>query len=417
MLYAAVNIGADMYIGGIHNDGRIGFKAVVCLQNTVPAQVLQSELQLGVHIDHGIPGVADLNVHAQLVGVQNVVIEAYTVIVGVLFGDVDPVLVLHGGLFAEAQVEYQDLVVRKSVFQRVIAAVGKQREEAVQRRTVDQIIKVVALAHVVHCRPALRINRHQLPAAEYSAAVEPAVQDVDKGACAVFGVHEAAVVRIVLLTLHVRNDLGNIGVGEETAHSILVQRPQIAGIKLFVVGLEEFLHNGFPELAIQHVQKAVVLRLFLLVEQVVKAVDKFILFQLVDIGLEGIVDQCAFVKDLGAFVLADNVLGGHVVHEELFKLLGFKVEEMTGIVPDIVALADGAAVSAHLVTFFKDEIIVLQGICRREPGDPGTHDQIFYMFIAHTALRSLFRQRLLQRFSTRMYGCIPCRDGSHSPDR
>ena len=380
--------GVDVHIAGVHDDRLIRDEGVVRLHDAVAAEILQRQLQLLLHADLGVLRIADLDVHAQPVRAENVVVKADAVVVGLALGHVDPVL-LEVRLLLEAEVEDEHLVVAQLVRERGVLLPPGMAQEQIQRHGVDERFVFHGLTRVEQRGFFLQIDAFDRAAEAHAALIKLGIEQIHKGARAVSRIEKARVVGGVLAALHVVDDLGDVRVGEEAAHRVLVERAQVAGVELFVVRAQELLHDGAAELAVEHVLKALVVVLLLAVEEIVQAVDELLLRQLVNVRLEGVVDQLPFIEDARALVLHDDVLFRRVFQKQVAVLLGLEVEEVPRVVPDEAGLADRAAVAADLVFLFDDEIIAAQRVGRRETGDARADDERFNL---HRALPPLLCQ-------------------------
>jgi hypothetical protein len=109
----------------------------------------------------------------------------------------------------------------------------------------------------------------------------------------------------------------------------------------------------------------------------VQAIDEVVLWELMDVFLEGKVDRCVFEVDGRAFVYGAYIFVGHAFDEILLDVWVAKVKEMAGKVPDKAILFDGFAVATDFGVAFEDDVvIVFDKIGKGQATDACADDQV-----------------------------------------
>jgi hypothetical protein len=111
-------------------------------------------------------------------------------------------------------------------------------------------------------------------------------------------------------------------------------------------------------------------------EQVSEAGQKLWLRKLVDVALEGVVDEPPRIMDARVLGHPPHARLADLAHELALDLRMAKVEEVTGIIPDEPVSYDGSAIPADLLGGLADQVVSFRELAREgEPRHAGADDQ------------------------------------------
>jgi len=183
-------------------------------------------------------------------------------------------------------------------------------------------------------------------------------QGVDVLDRATGGIRERRVVAVLLRVAgtKVRDDVRDVGVGEEAAHRVGVERVEVRRVQLLVVRAKELVGDPRAEPPIQHLAERVHGRITVRPEeQRDEALQELLGGELMDVQLEREVDVSARIADLRAPLDGADVLPGHALSQPLLDRRVLEVEEVARVVPDEAVLDDRLAVAPRLVVRLADE--------------------------------------------------------------
>ena len=373
----------DVDVRGVHDDRMLGDELVVG-DDAVLLQIDQHLLAHRGGVDDGVLRVSDLDVEAQSIRIEDVVVEPDAVKTGATIRVVDPVHVLPP-LPVEAEVEDEHLV--PGVRRGVVRHVG-HLEQAIERCRRHEALEL-DLALRRRGDLARQIDAHHGLAEADRVRPHRARERVHVLDRAARRIREGRVVGRVVRDLHVAEDVREVRVREEPPHRVAVERTEVGRVELLVVGDEELFGDRFPEPCVEHsleVRRRCggrVARREVREVEVVEAVDEVRLRQLVDVLLEGKVDRVALELDEGFLLDVPDILALHARTEPRLDLGVLEVEEVARVVPDEPFLLHRLAVAADRGVGLEHEVVVVAALGERssgrEPCNSSANDERAYL--------------------------------------
>ena len=359
-----------MYIGGIHDHGVVRHE-LLRGNDACAAEVGEDTLEPVIDIDSGVLVEAELNVERHAVGAEDVVVVADAVEGEFLAGEVDPVVTGVITLAIEAEVEDEHLVPR---VERGIVLDTTELQELWEGNGRDEAV-VGELALVGNDTLRFKVDAHDALTEEQAIVGNVLLERVDIFDGSTTGIGEVIVIGCGVALTEVGDYLLLVGIGEEAAHGIAVERVEVAGVELLVVGDEELLGDATAKLAVEHITEVGILGVGV-AEEVVEAVDELLLRQLVDVLLEGEVHIAVAILYLGMLAAAQQRGRVDMLADELLHLGIAEMEEVAGVVPHEAILLDGLAIATDGTVGLDDAVVAIGKGGIAEPGGSSAYYNI-----------------------------------------
>ena len=181
---------------------------------------------------------------------------------------------------------------------------------------------------------------------------------------------------MTLRVTEVLDDLLLVGIREKAPHSVHIQAVKVGGVELGIVGNQELFGNRLAELSVNHILERAEVCLLLGSEQVVEAIDKLLLRQLMNVHLEGEVYMPVAIKDLRMLCNGKHLVLCYLLHHIVPQFRMLEVEEMARIVPNETVLVNSLAIASNLAVGLNDQIVVRRGGGIAQSGNSGSNNYI-----------------------------------------